>query len=175
MIADPEHLDVVADGLKAIVQELLGSRRSPSAWELVEEAERKLTPRVRLVMKDVLTGCCQDSQLPRYFRQYLESLLAINDEEGQRPISQLDEALLGAVPPRREVESGIDSLLRQSKTYRGCTAFQEMITFMARFRDYAPYNNMLVKVQNPSCSFYATENDWRERFERKLKEDARPM
>jgi hypothetical protein len=23
------------------------------------------------------------------------------------------------------------------------------------FRDYAPYNNMLVKLQNPSCSFYA--------------------
>lgn len=175
VISEPENLDVVAGGLKAFMEELFNSSRSPSAWELVEEAEKKLTPRVRLVMKDVLTGCCQDSQLPRYFRQYLESLFAINDEEGQRRISQLDEALLGSTPPRREVESGIDSLLRQSKTYRGCRAFQEMISFMARFRDYAPYNNMLVKVQNPSCSFYATEKDWRERFGRKLKEDARPM
>jgi hypothetical protein len=34
---------------------------------------------------------------------------------------------------------------------------------------------MLVRIQNPSCSFYATETDWVRRFERHLKEDARPM
>jgi len=47
--------------------------------------------------------------------------------------------------------------------------------FVARFREYAPYNNMLVKVQNPSCSYYATEKNWNEKFKRSLKEDARPM
>ena len=46
---------------------------------------------------------------------------------------------------------------------------------MARFRDYAPYNNMLVKIQNPSCGFYATSRDWLGRFNRRLREDARPM
>ena len=50
-----------------------------------------------------------------------------------------------------------------------------MVSFMARFRDYAPYNNMLVRMQNSTCSFYATERDWCDRFGRKLKEDARPM
>ncbi len=50
-----------------------------------------------------------------------------------------------------------------------------MVEFMARFTDYAPYNNMLVRIQNPTCSFYATEPDWSNRFGRKLKEDARPM
>ena len=50
-----------------------------------------------------------------------------------------------------------------------------MIEFMGRFREYAPYNNMLVRIQNPSCSFYATEKDWRKRFVRRIKEDARPM
>jgi hypothetical protein len=34
---------------------------------------------------------------------------------------------------------------------------------------------MLVKLQNPSCGYYATEKDWRVRFQRALKEDARPM
>ena len=34
---------------------------------------------------------------------------------------------------------------------------------------------MLVRLQNPTCGFYATEPDWVKRFERKLKEDARPM
>jgi hypothetical protein len=87
----------------------------------------------------------------------------------------LETALAGAIPPRKEVQSGIDSLIRQSRMHRESAAFQEMISFMARFREYAPYNNMLVRLQNPSCSFYATERDWKKRFERKLKEDARPM
>jgi hypothetical protein len=34
---------------------------------------------------------------------------------------------------------------------------------------------MLVRMQNPTCSFYATERDWYDRFRRNLKEDARPM
>jgi hypothetical protein len=73
------------------------------------------------------------------------------------------------------VESGIDSLLRQSAAYRGSKEFQDMVGFMGSFRDYAPFNNMLVRIQNPSCGFYATETDWARRFERRIKEDARPM
>jgi hypothetical protein len=34
---------------------------------------------------------------------------------------------------------------------------------------------MLVKLQNPTCSFFATQKDWQKRFGRRLKEDARPM
>jgi len=34
---------------------------------------------------------------------------------------------------------------------------------------------MLVRLQNPTCGFYATERDWDDRFGRNLKEDARPM
>lgn len=46
---------------------------------------------------------------------------------------------------------------------------------MAKFRRYSPYNNMLVKVQNPHCSFYASKYDWYNRFGRQIKEDAKPM
>ena len=34
---------------------------------------------------------------------------------------------------------------------------------------------MLVRIQNPTCSFYATASDWQKRFGRTLIEDARPM
>jgi hypothetical protein len=50
-----------------------------------------------------------------------------------------------------------------------------MISFMANFRDYSPYNNMLIRLQRPSCSFYATQKDWKKRFDRYLTLDARPM
>ena len=71
--------------------------------------------------------------------------------------------------PRKEIASSVDSLLRHSKVYQFSEQFREMVCFMARFRDYAPYNNMLVRLQNPTRSFYATERDWQDRFGRTLK------
>jgi hypothetical protein len=87
----------------------------------------------------------------------------------------IDKALRGQDAPDKETISSIDFLLMKSQKYSQSTAFQEVIDFIGRFRDYAPYNNMLVRVQNPSCSFYATAKDWRDRFNRDVKEDAKPM
>jgi len=87
----------------------------------------------------------------------------------------LANALRGVGAPKNDITSTIDTLFRQSSAYRKSSAFQEMVSFMANFRDYAPYNNMLVRLQNPSCSFYASENDWKRRFDRHVKEDAHPM
>jgi hypothetical protein len=84
-------------------------------------------------------------------------------------------ALRGEGAPDREMVSSIDALLHQSKAYRSSEAFRDMVEFMGHFRDYAPYNNMLVRLQNPGCSFFATASDWRKRFGRSLTEDARPM
>ena len=86
--------------------------------------------------------------------------------EHLRESTDFNAALRGANAPREEVASSIDTLLRQSKAYRDTKDFQEMVSFMARFRDYAPYNNMLVRIQNPTCSFYATDRDWANRFGR---------
>ncbi len=168
MNQEPEPLDAnaVVEAVDALLRDILFSNRNPSAWELVEELEKRFGWQARWAIKDVLTRLSTDTALPRSCRHYLDSLLV----DGE-----LDKALAGAESPRKEVQSGIDSLIRQSVAYRISSAFQEMISFMGRFRDYAPYNNMLVRIQNPSCSFYATENDWYRRFERRLKEDARPM
>jgi hypothetical protein len=50
-----------------------------------------------------------------------------------------------------------------------------MIEFTAKFRNYAPFNNLLVKIQHPACSYYATAKDWERNFGRVVKEDARPL
>jgi hypothetical protein len=81
----------------------------------------------------------------------------------------------GAAQPGRDIVSTIDGLFQASTVYRYSAAFREMVTFMANFREYAPFNNMLVRLQNPTCSFFATEQDWVKRFQRRLKQDARPM
>jgi hypothetical protein len=99
-------------------------------------------------------------------RAYLCDILASTDWQN---------AIRGGERPARGVESTVDALLRESAAYRNSASFQEMVSFMGNFRDYAPFNNMLVKLQNPSCSFFATQRDWERRFGRSLKEDARPM
>ncbi len=152
--------------VETLVRDRIRALEQPSAWDLLACIEKQVGWAGRWSAETVLTRLAQDASLGRGAREYLRSLLFSGD---------LEEALRGTGAPRREVESGIDSLLRQSAAYRGSKAFQDMIGFMGSFRDYAPYNNMLVRVQNPSCSFYATESDWVRRFERRLKEDARPM
>lgn len=155
-----------AELVKATVLALLGAGRQPSAWELVAEVESKVGLMARWDLLAVLEQLAQDEGQTRGQRSYCESMRASDD---------LVEALCGKGAPKKEISSSIDSLLQKSIAYRGSAEFQDMVSFMGAFRDYAPFNNMLVRLQNPTCSFYATESDWMKRFERTLKEDARPM
>jgi hypothetical protein len=158
-----------APSLQKVVDVVVGvlcCHEQPSAWDLVNIIERELGWKARWSLKAAVNELKSASTSKRAWRGYLGSLTESGD---------LDAALRGAEAPRKEIASSIDSLLRHSKVYQNSEQFREMVGFMARFRDYAPYNNMLVRLQNPTCSFYATERDWYDRFSRNLKEDARPM
>ena len=150
----------------SLIRDVLRRRLQPSSSELLAQIESTLGLEARWELTAVITRLADDPDLSRSERQYLKAMITSGD---------LGKALSGEGKTEPQVVSTIDSLLRQSQQYRSSKAFQEMIEFMGRFKEYAPYNNMLVRVQNPSCSFYATARDWRDRFERRLKEDARPM
>jgi hypothetical protein len=130
------------------------------------EVETKVGLKARWDLLAVLEDLAEDKDIVGAWREYCSSMRTAED---------LAEAFRGAGAPEKEITSTIDSLLQQSKSYRGSAEFQDMVSFMGLFREYKPFNNMLVRLQNPTCSFYATEPDWRKRFERTLKEDARPM
>ena len=158
---------ILFEPVKQALLALLAGGRQPSAWELLSEVETKVGLKARWELLAVLEALSQDTKdLTQSQRDFCGSLRGSED---------LAEALRGADAPEKEIKSTIDSLLQQSRAYRGSKDFQDMVNFMGAFRDYAPFNNMLVRLQNPTCSFYATEPDWIKRFERKLKEDARPM
>lgn len=156
----------LSERVAEFITTLLNEQRQPSARELLGEIERELGLEARWDLLAVISSLTADHDLTRVNREYLTSLV----EEGS-----LTEALRGEGAPDHEIVSTIDILVRQGEQYRSSDAFKEMVEFMGRFRDYAPYNNMLVHVQNPSCSFYATDKDWFDKFGRTLKEDARPM
>lgn len=69
----------------------------------------------------------------------------------------------------------LDQLLEDSRLYRTSQDFQRLLTFVARLRNFAPFNAMLLEIQKPGLSYAASALDWRERFGRKPKESARPL
>jgi hypothetical protein len=139
---------------------------APSAWALVEAVETKVQIKARWLLPVALKDLASDHRLTNAQRAYCEGVLKSDDLTG---------ALCGLGAPRREITSTIDLLLRQSAVYRKSADFQQMLDFVARFREYAPFNNMLVRTQMPACSYYATEKDWLGKFGRQLIEDARPL
>jgi hypothetical protein len=163
-VDDQALSDIVGDEIR----ELLMNNVMPTPSELLNQLE-KLGPdgwRVRWVLKRSVSQIRHDHTLTRAQREYLDTTLA--DEA-------LDEALRAGVKLEQQFKGSIDELFQNSMTYRQSAKFQEFVSFAARFRQYAPFNNMLVRLQNPNCSFFATAKLWRDEFGCEVKEDAHPM
>lgn len=152
--------------VKNLIIKILKERRQPSAWELVQEVEKTVGILARWAIMPSLRSLEHEKERTSQDKTYIHSLLQSED---------ITHALIGTDSPSRQIVPSIDELLHHSLSHKGSKQFREMINFMAKFRDYAPYNNMLVWIQDPTCSFYATGRDWDKRFGRQLKEDAKPM
>lgn len=69
----------------------------------------------------------------------------------------------------------LDQLLADSRLYKTSKDYKDLLDFVIRLRNFAPFNAMLLQVQKPGLSYAASARDWRERFERHPKEGARPL
>ena len=118
-----------AEEVKAAILDLVHGYRQPSAGELVAEIERRFGLEARWELEEAVTCLSHSIDLSRSERDYLCWLLASGS---------LTRVLRGVEAPDREAISTIDSLLRQSMAYATSEAFQEMVSFVGRFRDYAP-------------------------------------
>jgi hypothetical protein len=149
-----------------LITELLETQSQPGAEEVLSKIEQDIGWIGRWIFWETVRRMREDKNLQAYQRDYLTT--ALSDEA-------VRQALAGDADLKKTYRSTLDELVRRSSQYRRSDAFREMIEFTARFRDYAPYNNLLVKIQKPSCGFYATARDWNLRFNRDVKEDARPL
>jgi hypothetical protein len=149
---------------KAVLGQLKSGR--PSAQELVDCIESALGPKARWYVTAAMDDLIRDARVTSEFRAFVSDLL--NSDEWLR-------ALLGIDDRDHDAHSGIDELLRQGLAYRNSGQFQEMIQFLAKFRDYSPFNNLLIWTQRPGCRLFATRSKWEKKFKRRVIEDARPM
>ena len=153
--------------VKKILFNLLTNYHQPSASEIISTVENSIALEARWHIIEALDFLKTFEYLNNQQKTYLHDILKSNS---------IQRVLSGIKNERnKEVNTGIDQLILQSKQYRKSAQFSKMIQFMSKFRHYSPYNNMLIWLQNPSCSFYATRTDWKNRFNRNLLEDARPM
>lgn len=164
-IFDPNKIDEI----KAYLFHVVRQYRQPSGSELLSELENTFGWKIRWSIFDIINDLINDNMLTRSEKEFFMELIDIDSDHS------LVYALCGQATDNNNFKSTLDILLEEGQKYRNSADFKEMVEFMAKFRRYSPYNNMLVKIQNPHCSFYASKYDWYNRFERNLKEDAKPM
>jgi len=76
---------------------------------------------------------------------------------------------------KEAARSLLDQLLLDSRLYTHSKDYKDLLDFITRLRNFAPFNAMLLQIQKPGLSYAASARDWREIFARTPKKDARPL
>ncbi len=126
--------------VKIYLLNLISQYRQPSGRELLDEVEKKFGWQVRWSICDIINNLIQDKSLTRSEKEYFIEMV---DQDSDNSIIS---ALGGQALDNNIFKSTLDVLLEDGQKYRKSADFKEMIEFMAKFRRYSPYNNMLVKI-----------------------------
>jgi len=73
------------------------------------------------------------------------------------------------------VKSELDALFEDVQNYRSSNYYKELMRFCARFKQLAPFNAMMVKIQRPGCQYLLTSRQWQKKWNRRVKPNARPV
>jgi hypothetical protein len=141
-------------------------RRQGSPAELLRALEKEAGWPGRLMLPGILEELRARPDLAEGERKYL--LYTLN-------AGALAQALAEGADPAQEHQSSLDHLFALSRRFRRSKKFAEAVEFVARFREYSPFNNMLVYMQNPLATYFATARHWRKAFGRAIKPEARGM
>ena len=90
-------------------------------------------------------------------------------------MSSIYQKDLFADQEEQATRSLLDQLLEDSKLYKTSKDYFELLEFTRRLRNFAPFNAMLLHLQKPGLTYAASAFEWRSRFDRRPKENARPL
>ena len=88
------------------------------------------------------------------------------------PGANADIPPLGRVPDEQHL---LGRLFDEAAAYQSGAHYKALLRFIVRMRCFSPFNAMLLHRQKPGLSFATTARDWRARWKRAVKEDARPL
>ncbi|MBW6461366.1 MAG: ImmA/IrrE family metallo-endopeptidase [Bacteroidales bacterium] len=72
-------------------------------------------------------------------------------------------------------KSLLANLLQESRLYHQSKDYKELLDFVTKLPNFAPFNAFLLNLQKPGLRFAASKFDWHQRFGREVKEGARPL
>lgn len=72
-------------------------------------------------------------------------------------------------------KSELDMLFEDVRNYRTSSYYRELLEFCSRFKQLAPFNAMMVKIQRPGCQYLLTSRQWGKEWRRRVKPNARPV
>ena len=140
--------------------------RQGSPAELIAGLEEEIGWPARHLLPGVLAAMRAERDLPAAERKFINYTL--ND-------GAVREALAGGSDPGPEHQLSLDQLFARSRQYRRTKRFAEAVDFISRFKEYSPFNNMLVYLQNPLATYFATASHWHKAFGRSIKDEARGL
>jgi len=141
-------------------------RRQGSPADLLRAVEEEAGWPGRLMLPAILDALRARRGLPDAERKFLVYTLNAG---------AVAEALAEGGDPALQHQSSLDDLFTRSRRLRQSSKFREAVEFVAKFREYSPFNNMLVYAQNSLATHFATANHWQKSFGRSIKEEARAM
>ena len=68
----------------------------------------------------------------------------------------------------------LDRLFQRSQRLRQTEHYRAFLDFIGRLSNYSPFNGAILHVQRPGGMYFATQSQWKERFGRHVKANARP-
>jgi hypothetical protein len=75
----------------------------------------------------------------------------------------------------KDERSLLTQLLDESRLYKEGKNFKELLEFVNKLSNLAPFNAFLLHIQKPGLRFAASKYDWGKKFNRSVKEGARPL
>jgi len=75
---------------------------------------------------------------------------------------------------RDSARESIDELIASTRAYQSGPELKELFDFVQKFPHLAPFNAMLVHIQNSGVQYVLRASDWRKKYWRRLKPKARP-
>jgi hypothetical protein len=76
---------------------------------------------------------------------------------------------------KESAKRALDELFTEVESYRSSERFLELLEFTKRFRQYAPFNAMLVHIQKPGSTFVAPASRWWNDRQRRVRAGAHPL
>jgi hypothetical protein len=140
--------------------------RQGSPAELIAGLEEEVGWPARHLLPGVLAALRAQRDLPVAERKFLNYTLS----DGA-----VSEALAEGAGPGAKHQSSLDELFARSRQYGRSKRFAEAVDFISKFREYSPFNNMLVFFQNPLATYFATASHWHKAFGRAIKDEARGL